>query len=181
MNGFPLVRSPVPRSASSPSKDSSAMADALASNAVPSTAPNIAIEKIYVKDLSLENPGSPQSFRMEVAPQVEVGLRSQTGALEATVYECVLTLTVTARVDGKTMFLVEAAQGGIFTVTGFSEAQLSTALATHLPAILFPYARELVADSIGRMGYPPIHLAPINFDALYAQQTASAPSAQIPA
>ncbi|MBS0319234.1 MAG: protein-export chaperone SecB [Proteobacteria bacterium] len=158
------------------------MADAFASNPAGfGAAPTIAIEKIYVKDLSLENPGSPQSFKLESSPQVEVGLRTNTQALEANVFEAVLTLTVTARLDDKTIFLVEASQAGIFTMTGFGQEQLGMAIATHLPGVLFPYARELVADSIGRMGYPQIHLQPINFEALYAQQAGQqgAPAAQV--
>jgi preprotein translocase subunit SecB len=133
----------------------------------------MSIDKIYVKDLSLENPGSPQSFRMEVAPQVEVGLRTQSEALEGGLFESVLTMTVTARIAEKTVFLVEAAQAGIFAIKAQSEAELGMVLATHCPQVLFPYVREVIADAISRMGYPPIHLAPINFEALYAQQVAA--------
>ena len=84
-----------------------------------------------------------------------------------------LTMTVTARVGEKTVFLVEAAQAGIFAITSPSEGDLGMVLATHCPTVLFPYVRETIADAITRMGYPAIHLAPINFEALYAQQMAA--------
>lgn len=130
----------------------------------------LTIEKIYLKDLSIENPGAPQSFKMAEAPQIEVGLRTATEALEPGIYESVLTMTVTARIGDKTMFLVEASQAGIFTIRGVSDQQLGLVLATHCPTVLFPYVRETIADATTRMGFPPIHLAPINFEALYAQQ-----------
>ncbi len=130
----------------------------------------LTIEKIYVKDLSLENPGAPQSFRLDVAPQIEVGLRTVSEAIEPNVYESVLTMTVTARANDKTVFLVEASQAGIFTIRGVGDQQLGLLLATQCPTVLFPYVRETIADATARMGFPPIHLAPINFEALYAQQ-----------
>ena len=133
---------------------------------------HLTIEKIYVKDLSLENPGAPQSFRLDVAPQIEVGLRTVSEALEPNVYESVLTMTVTARANDKTVFLVEASQAGIFTIRGVGDDQIALLLATHCPTVLFPYVRETIADATTRMGFPPIHLAPINFEALYAQQQA---------
>jgi preprotein translocase subunit SecB len=133
--------------------------------------PQMNIEKIYVKDLSIENPGAPHSFRMTESPQIEVGLRTSSEALDAGgVYETVLTMTVTARAGGKTVFLVEASQAGIFTLRGFNEQQAGLVLSTQCPGVLFPYVRETIADATQRMGFPPIHLAPINFEALYAQQ-----------
>jgi preprotein translocase subunit SecB len=137
----------------------------------PGTA-HLSIERIYVKDLSLENPGSPQSFQMTEPPQVEIGLRTRSETLQPDVYECVLTLTVTARAGDRTVFLVEAAQAGIFTIRGANEEQLGMVLATHCPTLLFPYVRETIADATMRMGFPPVHLAPVNFEMLYAQQAA---------
>lgn len=134
----------------------------------------LAIEKIYVKDLSLENPGAPQSFQMTEAPQIEIGLRTRGEQIAPDVYECVLTLTVTARANDKTVFLIEAAQAGIFAIRGVPPEQLQPVLAIHCPAVLFPYARETVADATMRAGFPPVHLAPINFEALYQQQLAQA-------
>ena len=130
------------------------------------------IEKIYVKDLSLENPGAPQSFQMTEAPQIEIGLRTRGEQIDKDMYECVLTLTVTARAGDKTVFLIEASQAGIFGIRGVAAEQLQPVLAIHCPTVLFPYARETVADATMRAGFPPVQLAPINFDALYQQQVA---------
>jgi len=132
----------------------------------------LSIEKIYVKDLSLENPGAPQSFQLTEAPQIEVGLRTRGEQVAPDVYECVLTLTVTARSGDKTVFLIEAAQAGVFAIRGVPQPQLQPVLAIHCPAVLFPYARETIADATMRAGFPPVHLAPINFEALYQQQLA---------
>jgi preprotein translocase subunit SecB len=130
------------------------------------------IDKVYVKDLSLENPGSPQSFQSTVAPQVEVGLRTRAEQIQPDVYECVLTVTLTAKAGDKTLFLVEASQAGIFTIRGVPAEHLQTVLAVHCPTVLFPYIRETLADAVGRAGFPPVHLAPINFEMLYQQQLA---------
>jgi preprotein translocase subunit SecB len=92
----------------------------------------------------------------------------------------VLTLTVTARSGDKTVFLIEAAQAGLFTIRGIAPNQLQPVLAMHCPSVLFPYARETVADATLRAGFPPVHLAPINFEALYQQQLAQA-AAETPA
>jgi preprotein translocase subunit SecB len=157
------------------------MAESPAANAdsQPQAAPEAAtaqfsIERIYVKDLSLENPGAPQSFQMSAAPQVEIGLRTRAEAVAQDTYECVLTITVTARAGDKTVFLVEAAQAGVFVIRGVPAQQLQPVLAVHCPAVLFPYARETVANATRHAGFPPVHLAPINFEALYQQQLAQA-------
>jgi len=135
----------------------------------PQTA-QFAIERIYVKDLSLENPGAPQSFQMTETPQIEIGLRTRAEQIATDVYECVLTLTVTATAAQKTVFLVEASQAGVFAIKGVPPDQLQPVLAIHCPTVLFPYARETVADATMRAGFPPVHLAPINFEMLYQQQ-----------
>ncbi len=137
------------------------------------------IDKVYVKDLSLENPGAPRSFMLQEQPQIEIGLRTRGEQVDPDVYECVLTVTVTARTGDKTLFLVEAAQAGVFTVKGIPQDQLQPILAIHCPTVLFPYVRETLADAVGRAGFPPVHLAPINFEALYQQQLAQ--QAQAPA
>jgi preprotein translocase subunit SecB len=160
------------------------MAEPSAPNAdsQPATAPQggataqLTIEKIYVKDLSLENPGAPQSFQSNEAPQIEIGLRSRGEQVAPDVYECVLTLTVTARANDKTVFLIEASQAGVFAIRGVPPNQLQAVLAIHCPTVLFPYARETVADATMRAGFPPVHLAPINFESLYQQQLAQSTS-----
>ena len=140
----------------------------------------LSIERIYVKDLSLENPGAPQSFQLTEAPQIEIGLRTRGEQIAPDVYECVLTLTVTARSADKTVFLIEAAQAGVFGIRGVQPHQLQPVLAIHCPTVLFPYARETIADATTRAGFPPVHLAPINFEMLYQQQLAQAAS-EVPA
>lgn len=140
--------------------------------------PSFAIERIYIKDLSLENPGAPQSFMLTEQPHVEVGMRTRGEQIASEQYEFVLTLTVTATVGGKTLFLIEASQAGVFLIKGFPPDQLQPVMAVNCPNVLFPYARETIADATMRAGFPPIHLSPINFDALYAEQMAQQ---QVPA
>ena len=143
-------------------------------DAAPQNVVQFSIDRIYVKDLSLENPGAPQSFQIGDPPAVEIGLRTRTDQLDTDVYESVLTVTVTARSGDKTLFLVEVAQAGIFTIRGVPQNQLQPVIAIHCPTVLFPYVRETIADATTRAGYPPVHLAPINFDVLYQQQLAQA-------
>jgi preprotein translocase subunit SecB len=131
-----------------------------------------AIDKVYLKDLSLENPGAPQSFMQQQSPQVEIGLRTRGEQVEPDVYECVLTVTLTAKTGDKTLFLVEASQAGLFTIKGVPPEQMQPVIAIHCPTVLFPYLRETLADAVTRAGFPPVHLAPINFEALYQQQLA---------
>ena len=139
----------------------------------PQSGPTLTIEKIYVKDLSLENPGAPQSFTTQTAPQVEVGLRTRGEQIEENVFECVLTVTVTAKAGDKTLFLVEAAQAGVFQIRGVPMSDIQPIMGIHCPNMLFPYVRETIADAIMRAGFPPVHLDPINFEVLYQQQLAS--------
>ena len=135
-------------------------------------APVFTIDKIYVKDLSVENPGAPKSFLTQEAPQVEVGLRTRGEQVEPDIYECVLTVTLTAKTGDKTLFLVEAAQAGVFTIRGIPQEHMQQVMAVNCPSVLFPYARETLADAVIRAGFPPVHLAPINFEGLYQQQLA---------
>lgn len=146
--------------------------------AQPAQGPTFSVDKIYVKDLSLENPGAPQSFLAPEQPQVEVGLRTKSEQIQPDVYECVLTVTLTAKVADKTLFLVEASQAGVFTIRGVPNEHMQPVIAINCPTVLFPYVRETLADAVMRAGFPPVHLAPINFEALYQQQLAqTAPAA----
>lgn len=132
--------------------------------------PVFSIEKLYVKDISLEIPNAPQVFLEREAPQVDIQLHHESNPIEDGVYQTLLTVTVTAKVKDKTMFLVEAGQAGIFVIRNIPAADLEPILGIACPNILFPYARETVADLVGRAGFPPIHLAPVNFEAIYAQR-----------
>jgi len=145
---------------------------AAAPGAQTQNAVGFSIEKIYVKDLSLENPGAPLSFRQQEAPQIEIGLRTSGDQIEPDVYETVLTITLTAKTGDQTLFLVEASQAGIFTIRGVPPEQMQGVLAVHCPTVIFPYIRETLADAVARAGFPPVHLAPINFETLYTQQLA---------
>jgi len=128
------------------------------------------IEKLYVKDVSLEIPHAPQIFLEQTNPQMDVQLHTQTSALDEGVYEVVVMTTVTAKVGEKVMFLIEAKQAGIFQIRNVPNQEMEPILAIVCPNILFPYLREVVSDMSVRAGFAPVLLNPINFDALYQQQ-----------
>ena len=128
------------------------------------------IQRIYVKDISFESPNAPQLFRGEWRPEVKLDINSTASKLEDKVNEVVLKVTVTAKVEAKIAFLVEVQQAGIFTIEAFDDKQREHVLGSFCPNILYPYAREVVSDLVSRGGYPQLYLAPINFDALFAQQ-----------
>jgi preprotein translocase subunit SecB len=128
------------------------------------------IEKLYVKDASIEVPNAPQIFTNRTAPQVSVELANSASKLDDGVFEVTIKVTVTAKIEESTAFLVEVAQAGIFGIRGIPDDNLEMILAITCPNILFPYAREAVSDMVTRAGFMPILLNPINFEALYAQQ-----------
>jgi preprotein translocase subunit SecB len=142
------------------------------------------IQKVYIKDVSFETPNSPAVFTQKWEPNVNLELSTAGRALAEGVHEVVLSLTVTAKLGDKTAYLVEAQQAGVFTIRGFTEQELAPMLGSFCPNILFPFAREAVADLVTKGGFPPLLLAPVNFDALFAQhmqslkQSADAPSAE---
>jgi preprotein translocase subunit SecB len=140
--------------------------------------PVFSIEKVYVKDLSLEIPNAPQSFLEREAPTVDIQLHHNTTGVEEGVYQTVLTVTVTAKVKDKTLFLVEVAQAGIFVVRNVPAPELEAVLGIACPNILFPYAREVVSDVVTRAGFPPVVLAPVNFEAIYQAQRDPQPAQQ---
>jgi preprotein translocase subunit SecB len=132
--------------------------------------PVFTIEKIYVKDLSIEVPNAPQIFLERDTPRVDVQLSTKASPLDEGHYEVVLTVTTTASLNDKTVFLVEAHQAAIFQVRNLPQESLEPVLSITCPNILFPYARETVSDAITRCGFPPFLLAPVNFEALYQQR-----------
>ena len=140
------------------------------SEAAQNNQPVFSIEKVYVKDLSLEIPNAPQVFLEREAPQVDIQLHHNSTSVEEGVYQTVLTVTVTAKVADRTLFLVEAAQAGIFVVRNIPAQELDPVLGIACPNILFPYVREVISDVVVRAGFPPVVLAPVNFEAIYAQQ-----------
>lgn len=132
--------------------------------------PGFAIEKIYVKDMSLEIPNAPQVFIQRETPQVGIELSNAATMLEEGVFEVTVTVTVTSKIEDKTVFLIEVAQAGIFQIRNVPAENLEIIASVTCPNILFPYARETVSDLSVRAGFPPVLLNPINFEALYAQQ-----------
>jgi preprotein translocase subunit SecB len=136
----------------------------------PTQQPEFIIQRVYVKDLSLETPHSPQAFQEEWQPELNLQFTMNTSDIGADSHEVVLQITVTAKSKDKTLFLVEVKQAGLFTLKGFTEEQNHQVMSITCPTILFPYAREAVSDLVGRAGFPPLYLAPVNFEALYAQQ-----------
>jgi preprotein translocase subunit SecB len=144
--------------------------------------PVFTIEKIYVKDLSLEVPNAPQCYLERDSAQISLQMQTGAEAVGDGIFNVVLTLTVTAKIGEKTQFLVEASQAGIFQVRNVPDEELEPIIAVACPNILFPYARETVSDAVTRAGFPPVLLAPVNFESIYrerlmqqAQQAASGP------
>jgi preprotein translocase subunit SecB len=133
--------------------------------------PLFGIEKLYLKDLSLELPNAPQIFFEREAPQVEVNIHNQAAALgQDGLYEVVLTVTVTAKIAEKTVFLIEAAQAGIFQIRNIAQPDLEAVLGTICPNTLLPYAREAVSSTVQRAGFPPVTLQHMNFELIYQQR-----------
>lgn len=140
--------------------------------------PVFGIEKLYVKDLSLEVPNAPEVFLEREAPQIEIQLNTGGRSVGDQVYEVVLTVTVTARIGEKTVFLVEVGQGGVFRIQNVPQEQLEPLIAVACPNILFPYAREVVSDAVSRAGFQPIVLQPVNFEGMYLQRLQEQEQAQ---
>lgn len=127
------------------------------------------IQRIFLKDISFECPNSPTIFQKEWQPEVKLDLDTKSAKLADHVYEVVLSLTVTAKIGEETAFLCEVQQAGIFTVGEMPDPQMAHCLGAFCPNILFPYAREAVTSMVTRGTFPQLNLAPVNFDALFAQ------------
>jgi preprotein translocase subunit SecB len=135
----------------------------------------IAIQKIYVKDFSFESPHTPEIFtKKDWSPKTNLNLRSTHTTGPENTHEVVLTITIEAKEDEQTFFLVELQQAGLFHIAGYGENEFKAIVGSYCPNILFPYARESVANIISKGGFPEFLLQPINFDALYAQGMAQA-------
>ena len=136
--------------------------------------PIFAIEKIYVRDLSLEIPNAPNIFLERDTPEINMQLGSKNQAIDEGLYEVLLTVTVTAKINDKIMFLVEVQQAGIFRIRNVSDEEIGPVLGIGCPNILFPYLREVVSDVVTRAGFPAVILSPVNFEAIYQQKIAEA-------
>ncbi len=135
----------------------------------------LSINKIYLKDFSFESPQSPVIFtRTDWKPQTNLNLRSAHNAVEGSIHEVVLTLTVEAKEGDKTCFLIELQQAGLFEITGYDDQEFKAIVGSFCPNILFPYARESIASLVQKGGFPEFVLQPINFDALFMQAQAQA-------
>lgn len=138
--------------------------------ATPDQAPVFSIDKVYVKDISLEIPHAPKIFLERTVPDIDVKLHTDHSTVEEGIYESVLTVTVTAKIAEKTMFLLEVAQAGIFQLRNIPAEQKEPILKISCPNILFPYVREVISETVARAGFPPVILNPMNFEAWHQAQ-----------
>jgi preprotein translocase subunit SecB len=136
------------------------------------------IEKIYLKDLSLEIPNAPQVFAERESPRVDINLHNEVKQLDTGIYEVILTATVTAKHNDKTAFLVEAAHAGIFQIRNFPQEELAAVINVTCPRALLPYARETVANVLSRAGFPPVLLPHVGFETIYQQRLQEQQQAQ---
>lgn len=144
-------------------------------NVKPENAKQVAIQKIYIRDASLEVPNGPGVFTQEWKPRVDVQLNTGVQDLKNDLHHVVLTVTVKAQLGEQVAYLVEVQQAGVFLLRGFGDVEEKRAvLGAYCPNILFPFARETIADQIRRAGFPEFLLQPVNFDALYQQHVVEA-------
>lgn len=139
--------------------------------------PVFQIQRVYLKDMSLEQPNSPAILLEQESPTVDIQLGLEATPVTDGIYEVCVTATIHTKIKDKTMFLVEAKQAGIFEVRNIPEDQIGPIMSIACPQIVYPYLRGNVADIVNRAGFPPVHLAEINFQAMYEQQQAQAQGA----
>ena len=139
--------------------------------------PVFQIQRVYLKDVSLEQPNSPELLMQQEQPSVDIQLGVETKPVVEGIFEVTVTATVHTKIQDKTVFMVEAKQAGIFEVRNIDPEQLGSILGIACPQIVYPYLRGNVADVIQRAGFPPVHLAEINFQAMYQQQAEDASQA----
>ncbi|MBH04482.1 MAG: protein-export chaperone SecB [Xanthomonadales bacterium] len=133
----------------------------------------VGLQKIYVRDASIEVPDGPRVFTVAYNPEVNVDLNTQIQNLSEETHQVCLTVTVTAKQGERTAYIVEVQQAGVFQLDGFEEAERDQILGAYCPSVLFPYIREAVGDMVQRAGFPHFLLQPVNFDLLYAQHRAN--------
>ena len=136
--------------------------------------PQFAIQRTFIKDLSFETPMGVKVFTQAFQPKVKMDVNTRGNSIAEGVHEIVLTLTITAKVEGDTAYIVELQQAGIFAINGFPKEQMAHVLGAVCPNFLFPYAREAVDSIVVKGGFPPLSIAPIDFDAIFRQSQASA-------
>ncbi len=138
------------------------------------------IQRIYIKDVSFESPNTPAVYAEEWNPETNLQMNTEVTPAGENYYEVVLQLTVTVNSNDKVAFLVEVSQAGVFEITGYGQDEMNHLLSAYCPSVLFPYAREAVANLVSKGSFPEMHLSPINFDALYAQRLEEASQQQTP-
>jgi len=143
--------------------------------------PVFQIQRVYLKDMSLEQPNSPQILLEQAQPQVDINLGLGAGPIADGIYEVTVTATVNTKIADKTLFLVEAKQAGIFEIRNIPEDQLQAIIGIACPGIIYPYLRAIVSDICTRAGFPPVLLSEVNFQAMYEAQQAQAAQANGPA
>jgi preprotein translocase subunit SecB len=143
--------------------------DTTTGNGAAPTGPSFTVEKLYIKDVSFEAPGTPQVFNEQGQPQLQMNLNQRVQRLTDEAFEVVLGVTLTCTIGDKTAYLAEVQQAGVFGLSGFDEMTLEVMLGTHCQNALYPFARQTVSDLITAGGFPPFLLQPINFEALYAE------------
>ena len=137
--------------------------------------PVFTIEKLFVKDLSVEVPNAPRIYLERDTPQVDIQMNTSANPIDEGYFEVVVSVTVTAKLAEKIVFLVEASQGGVFQIRNLPQEDLAPVLGITCPNILYPYAREVISDAVVRAGFAPVLLNPVNFDAIFqAQREANA-------
>ena len=129
----------------------------------------LVLQKIYIKDFSFESPRAPDVFATRVTPQTQLNIRSGAKEVSGGAHEVTLTLTVEAKDEEKTLFLIELEQAGVFLIQGYTPDEHQMLVGSYCPGTLYPFAREAISDIVSRGGFPQLLLQPINFDALYAQ------------
>ena len=139
--------------------------------------PIFQIQRIYLKDLSLEQPNSPQILLEQQQPQVEINLNMSADPVSDGIYEVCVTATVTTKIAAKTLFLIEAKQAGIFEIRNLPPEQLQPIVGIACPQIVYPYLRAIVSDVCTRAGFPPVMLSEVNFQAMYEAQRQQAAAA----
>ena len=142
--------------------------------------PKFAVQRIYLKDLSFETPQGAAAFQKQWQPKVSQDLNTKSSKIEDGVFEVALRLTITVSDGDETIYLIEAEQAGLFTISGFPDQQLTQVINTTCPAMLFPYAREAIDNTLTKGSFPPLMIPPINYDALFASavQQAQAKAAE---
>ncbi len=135
------------------------------------------ILRIYTKNVSLESPNTPEVFKAQTAPEINVQLSNEERKVEDGIYEVALKVTVTATLEEKPMFIAEVEQAGLFQLENFPESQLNAIRGGYCPNILYPYIRQAIDNLVSGAGFPPVILSPINFEAVYAERQAQAEAA----